>query len=53
MAREAMAQGPEAERRFWDLIMDLPQLDLPEGSAARFAALGDWAQRRRLGRLEA
>ncbi|MGR3465534.1 hypothetical protein [Limimaricola sp.] len=53
MARETMAQGPEAERRFWDLIADLPQFDMPEGSAARFAALGDWAQKRRLGRLEA
>ena len=55
MAREAIAEGPEAERQFWDLISDLPQFDLPEpgDTAARFAALGKWAQSRRLGRLGA
>ncbi len=53
MARAAIAQGPGIEARFWDLISDLPQFDLPEDRAERFSALEDWAQARRLGRLDA
>lgn len=52
MARDAAAQGPEVEDRFYDLISDLPHLDLPEDNAARFEALRVWAGQQRLGRLE-
>ncbi|SDE37722.1 hypothetical protein [Limimaricola pyoseonensis] len=53
MARAAAAQGPKTEARFYALISDLPQLDLPDENADRFAVLQDWAAQRRLGALQA
>lgn len=49
MARDAAAQGAEVEDRFYDLISDLPHLDLPGDNAARFEALRAWAGQQRLG----